>query len=540
MSHHTSIRSCRKRRLLGIGAVLFLFMVAGCRGKKPAQAIARFPSDTLTVAFYNIENLFDLHDDGTEYPEYRPGAFGWNKQAWEIKNGNIAAVIVALNADIIGLCEVENRNTLNGLRHELSRRNAPYPYAAIADGPNRTVNCAALLSRLPLQGVHEFAPEFGSCRNILEADIDLGGTVLKVFVNHWPSKFHPESHRMAMAEALSRRVASLPLSIPYLLLGDFNSDYDEWREFRTEGLDDTKGLTGLNNVLNTVQSSGGTTLSFVTKRGMCGGIGLAHYDCWLDLPPDNRFSFIYHGRHETPDHFLLPAALFCGKEISYCDRSFAVFTWGNRLLRNGEPFSWQMAGAGKYKFHKGEGYSDHLPVLIRLVKKPFTGAGPGTDARAAGEDPAVSPPGGFEESAEGWLPGGAGVEVARDSVLPASGRYCLRIKGGPAGKNRCVARTVINRGALNTSRWIRMTFDIRGSGTIQVRARSGRGKWRFFAGQALRYYRSSRYLPLAFPGWKHVVLSCAADDPASRDLTIELWAGRNAPFCVFLDNVNVE
>ena len=45
---------------------------------------------------------------------------------------NIASVVIAMNVDMIGLCEVENRNALEGLRKELEKRGTGYPYAAIA------------------------------------------------------------------------------------------------------------------------------------------------------------------------------------------------------------------------------------------------------------------------------------------------------------------------------------------------------------------------------------------------------------------------
>ena len=81
-------------------------------------------SDTIAIGFYNVENLFDLNYDGDEYPEYRPGALGWNKQTWEKKVYNIASAIAAMNVAVIGLCEVENRNALEDLRKELGNLGA--------------------------------------------------------------------------------------------------------------------------------------------------------------------------------------------------------------------------------------------------------------------------------------------------------------------------------------------------------------------------------------------------------------------------------
>ncbi len=69
-------------------------------------------ADTISLGFYNVENLFGLADQGNEYPEFRPGSGSWNKQLYEIKVERIASVIAAMHLDIIGLSEVQNKGTL--------------------------------------------------------------------------------------------------------------------------------------------------------------------------------------------------------------------------------------------------------------------------------------------------------------------------------------------------------------------------------------------------------------------------------------------
>ena len=87
-------------------------IAAGCGRKVQVLLFAKAhfnAGDTLAIGFYNVENFFDLVDNGTEYPEYRPGAMGWNKRTWQKKVSNIASVIAAMRLDLVGLCEVENR-----------------------------------------------------------------------------------------------------------------------------------------------------------------------------------------------------------------------------------------------------------------------------------------------------------------------------------------------------------------------------------------------------------------------------------------------
>ena len=532
-------RCVRHLCVLLIATELFLC----CNGKKPSSGPPPAPraKDTISLGFYNVENLFDLHFDGAEYPEYRPGALGWNKQTFEKKVANIAAALGALDADVVGLCEVENRPALEALRSELEREGKAYPFAAIADLPNRTVTCPALLSRLPIirsQGLCAGSAGEAGRRNILEADVDCGGTTLKLFVNHWPAKAHPESQRVAVATSLAKRLAQLAPGTDYVVLGDLNADYDEWRKSRTEGLDDTKERTGINHVLRTVHGIPGRFGSYVNEADLCSGDSALHYDLWLELPEKERRSLSYHGLAETPDHILLPRALFDHSGLSYLTKSFSVFTWEGRLLRAGEPFGWQMRGYGKRRFHVGEGYSDHLPLRACLIKKPFACDSAASGGPGAAQTADHARGAGFERSMEGWMACG-GAEVSRDSTFPASGRYCLRIAGGAQEQNGCGARTVIRADLLNRSRWARIAFDFRGSGKCSLRIRSGHDKWQCYNGGAFVRSGSVRYLPVSLRSWKHVAVLHVAENALSRDIEIELRAGKGVPFCFYIDNVEV-
>jgi len=47
------------------------------------------------IASYNVENIFDLKYDGTEYKEYIPNTnTNWNKKTYTIKLKNISKVTV--------------------------------------------------------------------------------------------------------------------------------------------------------------------------------------------------------------------------------------------------------------------------------------------------------------------------------------------------------------------------------------------------------------------------------------------------------------
>jgi len=66
----------------------------------------------------------------------------------------------------------------------------------------------------------------GDFRDILQAEIDVNGKRLIIFVNHWKSKIWPEKHRIVFAKRLMKEVKKLKKFDDYIMLGDFNSNYE--------------------------------------------------------------------------------------------------------------------------------------------------------------------------------------------------------------------------------------------------------------------------------------------------------------------------
>ncbi len=86
-----------------------------------------------------------------------------------------------------------------------------------------------------------------------------------------------------------------------------------------------------------------------------------HYNLWLDLDYDSRFSNKYRGHNNTPDNIILSPALFDNKKLAYKTKSFEVFK-PNYLYKNRKVVRWKMKG----RVHSGGGYSDHLPIIAEF------------------------------------------------------------------------------------------------------------------------------------------------------------------------------
>ncbi len=320
-------------------------------------------SKPFKVASYNVENLFDAKIQGTEYDEFIPGKHNWSKRMSEIKIDHTAEVICELDADILGLQEIENDQAFAALIKRLKRVGCGYRYSAITAKKGSSIQ-VALLSRFPITKKKDLEVSVSPrVRNILEAEVDIDGKPLTLFVNHWKSKSRKgyESKRIQYAKRLRKRILSLPANKEYLILGDLNSNYNAYLTLKKR-LDDSNGITGIADILQTVHNK-----ELIDKSDILKAEKGTHYNTWQELPYKERWSHKFYGNRSTLDHILLPATLFDGKNIDYINHSFKVFRSPTLFTKKGYINSWQMKGSK----HTGKGYSDHLPVYAYFDLKPY-------------------------------------------------------------------------------------------------------------------------------------------------------------------------
>lgn len=304
-----------------------------------------------------------MHHNGTEYAEYIPnGQSGWNHSMLETKTANIASVIKELDADIIALQEIESAQALEALNRSLKQVGSGYPYWAIADSRPTTVK-VALLSRFPIAKTFEILPEDEGARAILEAHILVENREFVLFVNHWKSKGGPESRRLPYARALKERIDALDDNADFVLLGDFNSNFNELETFRQDKrLNDTDGITGINHILGTTKESQLVNEEILTHQPANEYL----YNLWLELPPSRRWSHNFYGDKNSLDNMIVSKGLYDEHGIAYVDQSFDKFD-PPYLFKGRELFRWQI----KKNRHQGAGYSDHLPIFAQFSTEAF-------------------------------------------------------------------------------------------------------------------------------------------------------------------------
>ena len=315
------------------------------------------------VATYNVENLFDANFQGTEYKEYIPGKHNWNKRMVDIKLNHTAEVICDLDADILGLQEIENSIIFEALLKRLKRVGCEYRYGAITHKKDAPIQ-VALLSRFPIINQKELQVSYSPfVRNILEVEVEVEGHPLTLFVNHWKSKSRKgvESKRIKYAKTLQKRILSLPAKREYIILGDLNSNYNAHLTL-DKRLNDTNGVTGIGDVLQTIINK-----KLAQEYQMLKAEKGVHYNTWQELPFKYRWSHKFYGNRSTLDHILLPSNMFDHQGIDYVNNSFKVFKTPYLFTKKGYINGWRYKN-GK---HMAKGYSDHLPIYAFFDTKPY-------------------------------------------------------------------------------------------------------------------------------------------------------------------------
>lgn len=324
------------------------------------MTLSLYGGTLVKIASYNVENLFDLRYDGTEYSEYIPNTiWKWNEKTYRKKIQNLSKVILDIRPDIIALTEIESDIALKDLQKALAQKGLHLRYRAISDKKNSSVK-SALLSKYPILKKEIAVSQSRAFRNILEARLVIEGKPLYVFVNHWKSKSGPESKRIPYAKVLKKRLDQLPPNSDYLLCGDFNAHYEEHKSFiKKRKHNDTNGITGINHILKTIDKNAELyTRETLQKDG--------NYNLWMELPKKERWTHIYRGQKEALDHIIISPSLSDTKNSHYIDGSFKSFTPDYIFTKNKKKlYRWQRSRSRPLQ-HTGKGYSDHLPIVAEF------------------------------------------------------------------------------------------------------------------------------------------------------------------------------
>ena len=346
---------------------LCVFILAGC-----GAAGVKEP-EVLTIALWNVQNLFDGEETGTEYADFRQGA-GWGPEKYQARLTSLSQAITTKPAapDLIGFIEVENSGVLADLSRSLSKNG--YNWTAFTKLPGSAAGIG-FLSSFPLLEVKAHSITIGqetAPRPVLELRLDVRGETLVFLLNHWKSKLGgadaTESIRRASARVVYRRLSEIKEAegdTPVIIMGDFNLNHDDFYRRSLSGnlvlcalLPDDPEASLL--VVN-AQGSAISQPDFLVLSTQKPPLPVyfpeeihALYSPWGEEKEGG--SYFYREEWETIDGFLLSKGAFSGAGWEFS---------GSQVL-NHEPFITSGGRPNAYIPRSGRGLSDHLPLLLFL------------------------------------------------------------------------------------------------------------------------------------------------------------------------------
>ena len=202
-----------------------------------------------TVAFYNLENLFDTIDDISTKDEYSPILQLKSKKSetyWN-KIDNMARVILSIGKEktrrsptIVGLCEIENDAVLEDLVKSRFLKEKGYSYINIPSPDWRGID-VALLYKEKYFSVSDFKNFVLKAynkegyrvktRDQLLVSGYLETELIHFIINHWPSQRGGQKKsdylRLKSAELTVEIIEKLKeeeLTPKIIVMGDFNDD----------------------------------------------------------------------------------------------------------------------------------------------------------------------------------------------------------------------------------------------------------------------------------------------------------------------------
>ncbi|NRT14353.1 hypothetical protein HNP99_000693 [Flavobacterium sp. 28A] len=345
-----------------------LFFVSKLLGQQKSYSIH-------TVAFYNLENLFDtINNPAINDDEWTPaGSRHWNSSKYHKKLKNLSRVMLEIGSldnknapTLIGCCEIENRGVLEDLLKEPNLIDVDYGVIHFDSPDKRGIDVALLYQKkyfrptsyanIPL---YVYKKDPATIKDKAAADSTysnrvftrdqllitgfLEGEEINIIVNHWPSRSGGEKKSSPFREAagaLNRKIIdSLQRINPFakvITMGDLNDGPTNKSVKKAVGAKGKKSAVNQAGIYNPFET--------MAKRGLG---TIAYRDSW-----------------DIFDQIMISKA--------FIDNDFSNYQYWKAGIYN-KPFLIQ--NSGRYKGYPKRnsnsevGFSDHFPVYIYLIKE---------------------------------------------------------------------------------------------------------------------------------------------------------------------------
>ena len=322
------------------------------------------------VMFYNLENLFDtINNNGVYDKEFSPeGARQWNGTKYWQKQHNMAYTIAQMEVKgspaegpvIIGVSEIENITVLQDLVRQPEIKDRRYQIVHHDSPDRRGVDVGLLYNprffkvlNVTNQRINKYLPDYPDFRSRDQLCVTgmLAGEKVSVIVNHWPSRLGGEEASSYLREAAGRMaratIDSLLLDDPnqgIIFMGDLNDD--------PQNKSCSEALGAKKEIKDCIEpgSCFNPWWNILNK-----GIGTLGYKGNWNLFDQIIFSNYFLKNYDSKDK---PTLTFSRAEV--LNRKFLRSNEGDR-----QGYPMRTFSAGVFL----NGYSDHFPTMIYLVKE---------------------------------------------------------------------------------------------------------------------------------------------------------------------------
>ncbi|MEA1873952.1 MAG: endonuclease/exonuclease/phosphatase family protein [Bacteroidota bacterium] len=316
-----------------------------------------------TIAFYNLENLFDTINDPDIYlnDEFTPeGDKNYNTKVYEEKLERLSSVIIKIGADlsklppaVVGVSEIENATVLKDLINKTDLKKYGYDYVHV-DGPDERGVDVGFLYRTSVFEVTDYKSisltfdfdKKDKTRDHLLVSGNFDGELMHFIVNHWPSRRGGEKasrpKRNAAGDKTREIVDSLQLldkDAKIVVMGDFNDD--PVNESLKEHLRAKRKKSEL-------------------KKGDL-------FNPYAQLFRDGVGSGAYRDKWNLFDQVIISQGLALGEPNTYKYHKAQVYNKIELTQRDGrfKGYPWRTYVGDTYM----GGYSDHFPAYIYIIKE---------------------------------------------------------------------------------------------------------------------------------------------------------------------------
>jgi len=311
------------------------------------------------IAFYNVENLFDIHRDPNIMDEdFTPfGKYKWDYDKYTKKLNNLAYVIALLGKDesktgfaVLGVAEVENQKVMEDLINTGSLEKMGYKIVHQDSPDARGIDVGLIYDPNVFTVLSHKAYPYTmpgnndiKTRDILLVNGTLDGEPLHILVNHWPSRRGEASGPLreragAICKHISDSLYKMNRRAGIVIMGDMNDD----------------------------PADKSTSIALDAKRNMeeveAGGL----FNPMWEIHDSGIGSLQYRGKWNLFDQIIISQSLLQegGSKLKY--EKASVFNKDFLIQQSGNYKGYPLRTFSGTAFLNG--YSDHFPTLIYLYK----------------------------------------------------------------------------------------------------------------------------------------------------------------------------